>query len=195
MTSPDEAGGSPPATLTPTGWEPPVPEGAPTPATPRLPAGLHATLQGHLAPGATPAYVHQDVLTEIARHGRNALGRAGGLLLGSRHGVGPEGWIEVDGFAAAGPVESNTLLAARLQAALLDESTIDLEKVVGWFYCRPAPGPRPTPQELRLHRTLFPAQDWPLLLLVETRRARLTLFQLRDETAQGTGFFLLNEAR
>ena len=90
MTSPDEAGGSPPATLTPTGWEPPVPEGAPTPATPRLPAGLHATLQGHLVPGATPAYVHQDVLTEIARHGRNALGRAGGLLLGSRHGVGPE---------------------------------------------------------------------------------------------------------
>lgn len=133
--------------------------------------GLTVELHGSLPPGAVPVYIYLDVLRQVLRHAEHH-DHAGGLLQGS-YCSGERGhYVEVDGFAAAGPVGSNTELAGRLT-----DSRDQHPRPVGWFHCRRAPGPGPTPQDLALHRAGFD-EAWAPMLLIEQDSGRLTLFQV-----------------
>jgi proteasome lid subunit RPN8/RPN11 len=152
--------------------------------------GLGAALQGAITAGGVPVYIYQDVLRHLLRHARHH-DHVGGVLLGTERSGQDGPYVEIEGFSAAGPVPSNTELASRLSHAL-DEPRSDPAgpEPVGWFHCRLAPGPGPTPEDLAIHRSCFERPS-AVMMLVEVATDRLALFQVKDTGPLSTGFYLV----
>ena len=151
--------------------------------------GVATWRHGCLPQGGTPPYFYGDVLAQVLEHGRLSA-HAGGMLVGAYRlgGAGP--YVEVTGFAGAGRVRSNTGLAARLRTAYGLPPGPGRLGPVGWFHCRSAPGPAPTPEDLRIHTSVF-SVSWALMLLIELVSHQVTLYQLQPGGPRDTGFHLV----
>ena len=156
---------------------------------PDLRPGFEVELRGSIPQGSTRVYIYKDVLHEVLRHVQPHT-HSGGLLEGW-YCLGDAGtYVEVTGFGAAGPLKSNTELAARVRSKEIPPPGPAVPGRVGWFHCRAAPGPGPTPQDLLIHQSYFPL-SWQLMLLVEVGSKSLTLFQSLPGGPLNTGIHLI----